>query len=274
MPNPIQRHLRRAGRRLAIHLPGSARRSFLILGVLTALGFPKTVGAVDPADLASQYAAAERAAAAGRSAESVALTTSLLATDPEFAAAYYLRGREQFRLGQFAASLADFDAYLARVPERRSSLWERGITCYYAEQYQAGADQFLAYQTFDNRDVENAVWHVLCLSRIRGWRAAQRALMPVKHDARVPMMTLYDLFRGQASPEDVLKAAEQPASTEAHQNRQRFYAHLYLGLYFEANQRPDLARQHLTQAAHDHRIDHYMWDVANVHAKRLTRPTP
>ena len=48
-----------------------------------------------------------------------------------------------------------------------------------------------------------------------------------------------------------------------------FYTHLYLGLYYEAAGKEKLARGHLIKAADDHRIGHYMWDVAHVHANIL-----
>ena len=43
------------------------------------------------------------------------------------------------------------------------------------------------------------------------------------------------------------------------------YAHLYLGLYFEAAGDAKQARSHLQQAADAHVTDNYMHDVAKIH---------
>ena len=52
---------------------------------------------------------------------------------------------------------------------------------------------------------------------------------------------------------------------------QRFYAHLYLGLYFEALGDAKLAREHITRAAEDFSENHYMGDVARVHLQLLNK---
>ena len=51
-------------------------------------------------------------------------------------------------------------------------------------------------------------------------------------------------------------------------NARLFYAHLYLGLYYEAAGDVGQARKHLA-IARQHKIGHYMWNVADVHAKLL-----
>ena len=45
------------------------------------------------------------------------------------------------------------------------------------------------------------------------------------------------------------------------------YAHLYLGLFYEATGDAALARKHMRLAAVDFRMDHYMGKVAQVHVK-------
>jgi lipoprotein NlpI len=44
-----------------------------------------------------------------------------------------------------------------------------------------------------------------------------------------------------------------------------FYAHLYLGLYFEALGDAEKARKHITRAAGQYQTGDYMGDVARVH---------
>ena len=53
-------------------------------------------------------------------------------------------------------------------------------------------------------------------------------------------------------------------------NERLFYAHLYLGLFFESEGDAKKALEHLTVAA-DHKIGHYMWDVARVHRDLLRK---
>ena len=71
---------------------------------------------------------------------------------------------------------------------------------------------------------------------------------------------------------DVLFAAQingEPPKEEI--NRRRFYANLYVGIYHELEGNKKLALEHLRKAAEDHRIGHYMWDVARVHRDLLRK---
>jgi len=63
----------------------------------------------------------------------------------------------------------------------------------------------------------------------------------------------------------VLAAVETGRPSAAERNQRLFYAHLYLGLYYEAAGDQKRALEHLRKAADDHKIGHYMWDVARVH---------
>ncbi len=195
--------------------------------------------------------------------------------DPAAAEAYYVRGRCRFASGLVNESLADFDKFLERRPTQESRLWERGISLYYAGRYAEGARQFALYQTYFTNDVENAVWRYLCMARRDGVTKAREGLLPIKQDRRVPMMEIYALFAGRATADDVLRAAGSTDANKAQLNRQlnrrMFYAHLYLGLFYEADGDEALAEKHLAIAAEKHKIGHYMWDVANVHSKQLRK---
>jgi lipoprotein NlpI len=204
--------------------------------------------------------------------EAAAELTKALELDPKLAEAYHHRGCVRFRLNQMAASLADFDRFLELNPAAGPGHWQRGITCYYAGKYAEGQKQFERYQAVDANDVENAVWKFLCQAKAEGVEKARAALLPIGRDRRVPMMEVYDLFRGRLQPADVLAAVEagMPARDDLH--RRRFYAHLYLGLYAEILGQPREAQDHLTRAAEQYPIDHYMADVARVHLARLRAP--
>ena len=83
------------------------------------------------------------------------------------------------------------------------------------------------------------------------------------------MMQIYAMYRGDLTPEDVLKSAREGEPDKQKLNRSLFYAHLYIGLYYEALGQEKLAAQHIGKAANDHRIGHYMWDVARVHSEQF-----
>ena len=74
------------------------------------------------------------------------------------------------------------------------------------------------------------------------------------------MRQVYEMFRGAHSPETVLQAAGSRDSAQ-------FYAHLYVGLYFEALRDSRRALEHITVAAADRFADAggYMHTVAKVH---------
>lgn len=190
--------------------------------------------------------------------------------NPRYADAYDHRGSEQFKLAKIDASIADFDKAIELDPARERGHWKRGISYYYARKYDLGRKQFESYQTFDDNDVENAVWRYLCMARGESVDKARRSILKIKDDPRVPMMQVYALYAGRAKPDDVLAAARADEPSPEELNNRLFYAELYLGLYFEAAGDRKQAGEHL-EAAIRHRIGHYMWDVARVHVELLRR---
>ena len=153
------------------------------------------------------------------------------------------------------------------LPEMGPQLWQRGIALYYAERYQDCRLMFESHRTVNPNDVENAVWHFLCVARLESPEAAQAALLPVGPDGRVPMTEIYQMFEGALAPVQVVTAAgSQPSG--------QFYAHLYLGLYFEALGQEADALEHIQVAAADRysRVGGYMHMVARVHLDILQAP--
>lgn len=194
-----------------------------------------------------------------------------LKLNPKAAMGYQFRGVQHFRLGNFAQSVADFDKYLELAPEQAPYHWQRGISLYYAKRFEDGRKQFELHQTVNPNDVENAVWHFLCLTRASGIEKARAALIPIERDTRVPMMQIHALFAGKTKPEDVLAAAKADEPSATTLDNQLFYTHLYLGLYFEAIGDAKLTREHILKAATGFTADHYMGDVARVHAQVLRK---
>lgn len=196
----------------------------------------------------------------------------VIATAPKWVAAYDARGKIRFQAGDFAGSVADFDKYLELRPKAAAAHWQRGISLYYAGEYAKGRDQFIAYQSVTDSDVENSVWQYLCNAKVVGNEQARKEFPVTGVDRRVPLMQVYDLFTGKGSVDAVVKAAKEPGAKREEAIRRDFYLNLYLGLYYVSEDQPDKALEHLQQAAnpiHEFTDYNYMWHVARVHAKLL-----
>jgi lipoprotein NlpI len=235
--------------------------------VALSLFLPTLVAAEDSA-AEDMLQRASQAAQVGNSEQAIVILSDLIAKKPTAADAWYLRGREHFRVGKVKESLSDFDQLVKLRPDLASRQWERGISCYYAGEFEKGAKQFELYQTYHDQDVENSTWRYLCVARTAGVEKARQTLLPIDSDRRVPMMEIFALYQGKLKPEDVLKAAEAGEPNKEQLNIRLFYAHLYIGLWHEAAGNDDPAKKHLLEAE-KHKIGHYMWDVAHVHAERL-----
>ena len=184
-----------------------------------------------------------------------------------------LRGSARFRSGDIAGSIADFDAAIERVSNLEQRHWQRGISYYYVGEYAKGARQFELYQTYHGGDVENVVWRLLCQAKEIGFHKAQQEILTLAEpDSRIPMMQIYDMYRGRKTPDDVFTAADKGDPGEKKLKIRRFYAHLYVALYHEARGEIEPMQKHMLEAER-REIPHYMWDVAHVHAQRLRART-
>lgn len=185
--------------------------------------------------------------------------------------AWFRRGIEYFNLGEFEKSVADFEQYAEFRPEQKPFLWQLGIAYYYTGQHQEGRQLFESHQNVNSHDVENAVWHFLCVSKLEGFEAARKALISLDGDTRIPMMQVYALFKGYGTEEDVLKAAHAGTAVDGGLIRQSFYAHLYLGLYHEAKGDADKSFDYMLKAAQHYKSNGYMGEVARVHRDWLKK---
>ena len=210
-------------------------------------------------------------AAQRKHAEAIKDYDAALALDPKYLIAADRRGGEKFKLGRIQESIDDFNAYLKANPKAEAAHWRRGISFYYAGKYAEGARQFDDGRAEFGADVENAFWHYLCTARQDGAETARKKLLALTgRDRRVPMMRIYDLLQGKATPADVIAAAEKADLEGKEKTEALFYAHLYVGLYHEAHGDAAKCKEHMT-AAVGRKIGHYMWDVANVHLARMKK---
>lgn len=172
------------------------------------------------------------------------------------------QGEEAFRAGKIEDSIKKFDQAIALEPRLAPHHWQRGISLYYAARYDDCRKQFELHKTVNPEDVENSVWHYLCVARLKSAAEARKSLIEIHSDTRVPMMEVYAMFRGESTPEKVLAKAGKDRDA-------LFFAHLYIGLYHEADRRAADALKHIKLAAEDYYGDHYMGDVARIHYRFL-----
>jgi lipoprotein NlpI len=204
-----------------------------------------------------------------QNAEAITALTRMIELDPKFAAAYDRRGDAYLKSGKFKEAIADFDKFLEFRPNFAPDHWRRGIALYYAGRFADGVDQFELHRKVNPEDVENSAWHYLCNARANTPAKARRDLIPVTKDSRVPMKQVLELFAGKIKPADVLAAAEKTKLKGEGLKEARFYANLYVALYYESEGDAKKCLEHMMVAAEKYKIGHYMWDVADVHLKSL-----
>ena len=170
------------------------------------------------------------------------------------------RAIADFLAGRVKESVTGFDRVAALVPDAAPELWQRGIALYYVGRYDDCRKQFESHRTVNPNDVENPAWHFLCVAHAESPAKAHAALLPVGPDQRSPMREVYEMFKGTMTPEAVLAAAGQSTSA-------RFFAELYVGLYYEASGNKTAGLTHLKAAASEQYANAggYMHRVAMLH---------
>ena len=167
---------------------------------------------------------------------------------------------DDFLAGRLNESVAGFDRVAALAPQAAPQLWQRGIALYYAGRYKDCRAQFESHRTVNPNDVENPAWHFMCVAKAESPAKARAALLPVGPDQRSPMREIYQMFRGTMKPEEILTAGGNDPSG-------RFFAELYVGLYYDATGDRTKAIDHLRRAADKQYAASggYMHRVAELH---------
>lgn len=176
----------------------------------------------------------------------------------------FRQANDDLQQGRVAEAVAGFDAVVRMDASVTPQLWQRGIALYFAGRYLDCRQQFELHRTVNPDDVENAAWHFLCAAKAESPAGAKARLLPVGPDPRAPMREVYEMFAGRLAPERVIAAAGGSLSGE-------FYAHLYVGIYFDALGRREEALREIGIAAADRyaRAGGYMHDMAVIHARML-----
>ena len=233
------------------------------------------VSAQVPAGVEAWSAEAMKLEEAGELSAALEAWNQAIALDAGIAGAYVRRGQVHFKMAHIDESVVDFDRAVELDPSSEPYLWQRGIAQFYAGQYDACRRQFEDHRSVNPNDVENAVWHFLCLARGDGVEVAQAALLPVGPDSRMPLRTIYELYRGRSSAAEVMAVAAS-ASPDRRESA-LFYGELYVGLHHFILGDATAALEAL-RAAGKRNFPHYMRDVALVHvllmAERLQSPVP
>lgn len=171
---------------------------------------------------------------------------------------YIYRGIIYFKLGRLLESLQDFNKAEELNPQLTPYLWQRGITYYYLGKYAKGARQFELDLSVNSQDVEETLWHYLCIAQLENSSTAKECLLSVKYNLPLFMRQIYSLFAGKFSVESLLYAIKTSDI------RDLFYLNLYVGLYYEAQRDQKNSLFYINRAI-DCKIDDYMWYLACFH---------
>lgn len=234
-----------------------------------AVGLARKAVQLDPANPAGHFVIGSALLKLRDNEGAAAAFHEVLRLDPKAVAALDPLGDALLKLGKFDEAVACFDQYLKVRPQDAPNHWRRGIALYYAGKFKEGVDQFELHRKVNPEDVENSAWHYLCNARANNPKKAREDLIPVTRDSRVPMAQVLQLFAGKIKPQDVLDAAEKSRLKDEDLKEARFYANLYVALYYESEGDAKKALEHLTTAVEKYKIGHYMWDVADAHLKLL-----
>jgi lipoprotein NlpI len=206
---------------------------------------------------------------AGQYEEAVKTLRDLAKKMPDSPEVFDMLGTAELMVGQVAESCRAFDRQIRLRPVDGPGHWRRGISLYYAGRYAEGQKQFEDYQSVDGNDVENTVWKLMCQTRAPGQslEKAQKEMLPIGLDRRIPMMKVLDLFAGKAKPGEVEQLAQKTDGPQA--DSAKFYGNLYLGLWEDLQGHSDVAAAYLEKASKGTGGSEYMRDVGKVHLMLL-----
>lgn len=181
-------------------------------------------------------------------------------------------GMSAFASNKVEESVAIYDALILDDPRRKPFLWQRGLSLYYAERYKDGAEQFKIDVAVNPNDTEEQIWHLLCLAKTEGvgsLESARAQKLTVGKDRRPVMRVVQKLFLGEAGSEKELIAMAQ----DSFKVGDKFYAALYLSLYYESMNDEPSSKQWMVNAVGSEYAKSVgrrdpMVDVAKVAMKR------
>jgi lipoprotein NlpI len=189
--------------------------------------------------------------------------------------AYSRRGDAYFFQAQFDKAVADYDQMVQIDESLANSHWRRGIGLFYAGKFQEAAAQFESYHSFDQVDRENGIWRYLSQHKAYGRDKAREGLLKYEKDDREPFPSVYKLFAGTVTPEQILYRIDKANVSKSELEKRLFYAHLYIGFNYSVEGNDKAAQQHLYLSTLNKWAPsagygpNYMWHVGRLHEERL-----
>ena len=207
----------------------------------------------------------------------LSVLTEAIKENPKSVRLYSRRGDVLFFLARFKESVADYEKMVELDSDQDSSHWRRGIARFYAKQYKEAAHQFEIYHSFDDVDRENGIWRYFSQYKAYGKEKAKQGLLKYKKDDRQPFPSVYRLFSGDLSSEEVLAGVRNAEISKTERFKREFYAFLYVGLNHALEGRDKEAIVQL-RAATANRWGpeagfgpNYMWHVGRLHYELLIK---
>lgn len=187
-----------------------------------------------------------------------------------------IRGDALLFLERFDEAITEYEAMIKIEPRLDVSHWRLGIAYFYANKFQKGADQFGKYHAYDNIDRENGIWRFLCQYKAKGEKQARGELLKYEKDDRKPFPSIYRMYQGSMTAEEVLATIPKNALPQVRQ-RLLFYAELYVGMDLVVQNRLKEARPHLARSVSQTWAQNYgggtnyMWHVARVQLNQVDK---
>jgi tetratricopeptide (TPR) repeat protein len=184
------------------------------------------------------------------------------------AAALHLRGASWLRLGHPEKALPDFDHYLSIATNQARFHWQRGIALYLLGRYDEGQKQFEDCYRAHTNDIEHVLWHFACTAKKAGIEQARASILPAGNDPRTGMKELYLFYAGKEDTNAVFAAPASGKQIEIERKQAEMSAHFYMGLFFDASGKMDLAQPQLATAAQKAPAGNFMGAVARSWRKK------
>jgi len=116
-------------------------------------------------------------------------------------------------------------------PSREPITGSAASRLYYAGEFEQRREQFELHKTVNREDVKTPSGIISASARTAGIEKARgAALIPIKGDARIPMMQVHALYAGKGTAEDVMSAATA-GNPPAGELRQRMFTPISISAY-------------------------------------------
>jgi lipoprotein NlpI len=241
-------------------------KTFFLLVLGAALCLPAT-HAAEPAPWPEW-----RAPMLTQFAEELKTLDASLASAPDSMQALSRRGDRHLFLGNFPQAVADYERMIVLDPKEDAPHWRLGIAYYFTGQFAKSARQFEKYHAYDGRDRENGIWKFLAQEKVDGLEKARAEMLSYTIFDREPFPSLYEMFAGKKSPDEVL--AEISRKGLEGETQVVFFGNYYAGLDEAILGRRQRGLELLEKAvslpqARAGGGPGYMWQVARLHWEKL-----